>query len=90
MQGIEAFLKRYEALGQHEADENELNAGVDKLSVFGHFGTIVQLSRKMGQTYEYVSQMPADEVYMTLLYDMEVNEYEKRYSDIMKKVSQVK
>lgn len=65
-------------------------AGVDRLNTFGHFATIVSLSRKMGQTYEYVSKMPADEVYMTLLYDMEVSNYEKRYSEIQRKLAQTK
>lgn len=56
--------------------------------MFGHFGTIVTLARKMGQTYKYISKLPADEVYMTLLYDMEVSEYQKRYAEIMRVVSQ--
>lgn len=41
----------------------------------------------MGQTYQYISELPADEVYMTLLYDMEMNEYSKRYAEIMKAVN---
>lgn len=41
----------------------------------------------MGQTYQYISELPADEVYFTLLYDMEVHEYEKRYAEIMKIVN---
>lgn len=60
------------------------------LGAFGHFGTIVTLARKMGQDYEYIANMPADEVYMTLLYDMEVNAFQKRYSEIMRVVSQPK
>lgn len=85
---MSAFYERYKRLGEYEHDENELNAGVDKLSVFGHFATIVSLARKMGQTYDYISKLPADEVYMTLLYDMEVSEYEKRLQEIHKKVNQ--
>ncbi len=81
-------MARYKALGEYEQDENELVAGVDKLSAFGHFGTIVSLARKMGQSYKHISEMPADEVYMTLLYDMEVHAYEKRYSEVMKAASQ--
>lgn len=67
-----------------------MNAGVEKLQVFGHFATIVNLARKMGQPYNYIATLPADEVYMTLLFDKEVNEYEKRYSEIMKAVNTAK
>lgn len=54
--------------------------------MFGHFATIVTLSRKSGQPYRYVSELPADEVYMTLLYDMEVAEYERRLREVVGKV----
>lgn len=83
-EGIEKFLKRYEQLGEYEPDENEIIAGVEQLGVFGHFSTIVSLSRKMGQTYKYIATRPADEIYMTLLYDMEVHAYEKRLADIQR------
>lgn len=62
-------------------------AGIDELQVFGHFATYVALSRKQGQPYEYFAYKAADEVYMTLLYDMKVSEYEKRYQEIMKAVN---
>lgn len=83
-------MARYEQLGEYEADENEAVAGVDRLQAFGHFATIVSLARKMGQTYQYISEMPADEVYMTLLLDMEVSQYEKRLSEIHRKTAQAK
>lgn len=41
----------------------------------------------MGQPYKFIAEMPADEVYMTLLYDMEVHAYEKRLADISRTVS---
>lgn len=41
----------------------------------------------MGQSYEFIATMPADEVYMTLLYDFEVSQYEKRLVEINKAVA---
>lgn len=60
------------------------------MQTFGHFATIINLARKQGQTYQYISELPADEVYYTLLYDMEVSNYEKRYSEIQRKLAQIK
>ena len=59
-------------------------AGNEIFQSFGSFPTVVNLSRQMGQTYDFIVNMTADEVYMTLLYDFEVSQYEKRLYEIKK------
>lgn len=57
-------------------------AGVDIFANFGFFTTVVALARKMSKSYDEILQMEADTVYMTLLLDMEIAEYEKRLHEI--------
>ena len=59
-------------------------AGVQIFDAFGFFPTLVSLSRKMGISYEQVLQMEADVIYMTLLFDYETAQYEKRLYEIRK------
>lgn len=59
-------------------------AGVDIFDNFGFFPTVVALARKMGKGYDEILMMEADTVYMTLLLDLEISEYEKRLHEVKK------
>lgn len=59
-------------------------AGVDVFNSFGFFPTVVSMSRKMGKGYDEVLHMEADVIYMTLLFDFESSEYEKRLFELKK------
>lgn len=79
---INKFLTEFKRLGEYEPSLEEIEAGVDELSKFGFFSTAIQLARKYGQTHDEVLNMPAREVYTTLLYDFEQSEVEKRLNQI--------
>lgn len=74
---INEFFKRYERLGDYEQDEDEFQANSDRFKRFGFFASCVEISRKMGQSYETTLQMSATDIYQTLLYDFERSDYEK-------------
>lgn len=59
-------------------------AGVEIFNNFGFFPTMVSLARKQGMKYNEVLEMSADTVYMTLLFDFETSQYEKRLMEIKK------
>lgn len=74
---MEKFLQRFKRLNDYEPSPEELEAGVDNLSKFGFFATVVQFARKYGKTHDEILAMPAEEVYTTLLFDFEQNEIER-------------
>jgi hypothetical protein len=74
---INRFFEDYKRLGEYEEDADEFQAGVSRFERFGFFASCVELSRKMGKTYNEVLQMPAREIYQTFLYDFERADYEK-------------
>lgn len=79
---ISKFMLEFKRLNEYEPTIEELEAGVEELSKFGFFGTSVQLARKYGQTHDQVLNMPAREVYTTLLYDFEQSEVERKLNQI--------
>ena len=79
---ISKFMLEFKRLNEYEPTIEELEAGVEELSKFGFFGTAVQFARKYGQTHDEILNMPAREVYTTLLYDFEQSEVEKRINKI--------
>lgn len=79
---ISKFVHEFKRLGEYEPSVEELEAGVEELNKFGFFATAVQLARKYGKTHDDILNMPAREVYNTLLYDFEQSEVEKRINKI--------
>lgn len=75
-------------MNEYEPSDEEVIAGSEIFQSFGSFPTVVNLARQMGQTYDFVVNMTADEVYMTLLYDFEVSQYEKRLYELKKAVKE--
>lgn len=74
---INKFFEDYKRLGEYEEDEHEFMANVKRFERFGFFCSCVELSRKMGKTYNEVLNMQAREIYQTFLYDFERSDYEK-------------
>ena len=79
---ISKFMLEFKRLNEYEPTIDELEAGVEDLAKFGFFGTSVQLARKYGQTHDEILNMPAREVYTTLLYDFEQSEVERKLNQI--------
>ena len=79
---ISKFMLEFKRLNEYEPTIEELEAGVEELSKFGFFGTAVQFARKYGQTHDEIVNMPAREVYTTLLYDFEQSEVERKLNQI--------
>jgi len=79
---ISKFMLEFKRLNEYEPTIEELEAGVEELSKFGFFGTAVQFARKYGQTHDEILNMPAREVYTTLLYDFEQSEVERKLNQI--------
>ena len=79
---ISKFMLEFKRLNEYEPTIDELEAGVEELSKFGFFGTAVQFARKYGQTHDEILNMPAREVYTTLLYDFEQSEVERKLNQI--------
>ena len=79
---ISKFMLEFKRLNEYEPTIEELEAGVEDLAKFGFFGTAVQFARKYGQTHDQVLNMPAREVYTTLLYDFEQSEVERKLNQI--------
>lgn len=79
---ISKFMLEFKRLNEYEPTLDELEAGVEDLAKFGFFGTAVQFARKYGQTHDEILNMPAREVYTTLLYDFEQSEVERKLNQI--------
>ena len=79
---ISKFMLEFKRLNEYEPTIEELEAGVEDLAKFGFFGTAVQFARKYGQTHDEILNMPAREVYTTLLYDFEQSEVERKLNQI--------
>lgn len=77
LSNINEFFEKYKRLSEYEETAEEFQAGVNRFEKFGFFSQCVELSRKMGKTYDEVLQMSATQVYQTFLYDFEKSEYEK-------------
>lgn len=74
---INKFFEKYKRLSEHEEDADEFQANVKRFEQFGFFAQCVELSRKMGVSYDQVLKMSAGQVYQTFLYDFEKADYEK-------------
>ena len=79
---ISKFMLEFKRLNEYEPTIEELEAGVEELSKFGFFGTAVQFARKYGQTHDEILNMPAREVYTTLLNDFEQSGVERKLNQI--------
>lgn len=79
-----SFFETFAGLNDYEPEEAEIMAGVNQLSRFGFYPTMMALARKMSMKYDEVLNMSAREVYMTLLVDKETADYEKRLYDYRK------
>lgn len=75
---INSFFDKYKRLSEHEETAEEFQAGIKRFEQFGFMAQAIELSRKMGKTYDEVLMLSAQQVYQTFLYDFEKAEYEQK------------
>lgn len=83
LKSLNAFFDRFKRLNQHQYTDEELEADVEVLEGFKHYGIVFSYGKSRGMTNDEVLTLPAIEIYTELLYDFEKSEYEKRYTDII-------
>jgi len=82
---IAVFLEGYEDMLHAEPDQEEANAGVENLSVFGSWGTAFVLAGKDPIKVKEVLELPAIEVYTALYYSWKESNYQKALIESRKK-----
>ena len=80
---LNGFVNKFKKLNLHEYTDEELEADVEVLEGFKHYGIVFTYGKNRGMTNDQVLNLPAIEVYTELLYDYERAEYEKRYNQVM-------
>ena len=76
------FFERFKRLNDYTPTDDEIEAGLSRLTNLSAFGTPLSLARKTNMTPEQILMRPAEECYMILLYDFESAEYEKKLRKI--------
>lgn len=79
---ITKFFDRYKRLNDYTPDEDDREAGIERLNNLSSFGTPLTVARRTNMTPEQILMRPADEVYMILLYDFEQYVFEKNRAKI--------
>jgi len=74
---IAVFLEGFDDMIHAEPDEEEANAGISDLSMFGAWGTAFVLAGKDPIKVKAVLQLPAIEVYTALYYSWKESKYQK-------------
>lgn len=82
LKSISAFLERFKRLSEFKYEDDELEAGVEALEGFGHWPTVFKIGKERGMTNDQVLNMTAIEVYMQMLHEFEVSEYQKSYNEL--------
>jgi len=75
---LSKFWERFKRLNDYKPSDDEVEAGLNRLSNLSAFGTPLSLARRTNMTIEQVMKRPAEEIYMILLYDFEESEYQRR------------
>lgn len=76
------FFEKFKRLNDYEADEDEKEAGIERLNKLSTFGTPLSVARRTNMTLEQCMKRPAEEIYNILIYDFEQSEFEKRLRKI--------
>lgn len=79
---LSKFFEKYKRLNDYIPDENEVEAGIQRINNLSSFGTPLSVARRSNMTVEECLQRPSDEIYMILVYDFEQAEYQKRLNQI--------
>lgn len=78
-----AFLQKYEILWGHEPTDEQKEAGIDSLSMFGSMATVYELAQGDLLKFQDILDQPAEEVYTLLLYKHARSQYEENYRQLM-------
>lgn len=78
-------MDKYKRLGDYEPTAEEFEAGIERLSSFGSWGTATAYARRSNMKTKDVFELSAGEVYTTLLLDFEESELQKRLHEIHKR-----
>lgn len=70
-----SFFKRFERLKDYQPEPDEIEAGVNRFDIYKTFNTVKYLAREMGKTYDDILNLTAEEIYMTLIHDMDTALY---------------
>ena len=86
LEGIVNFLKKFEELQNGEKPtEDEIEAGIETLQSFGTFATLYNLAKGDPRRYSELQELPAYDIYMTMLYEHAQEGYRKNLQDINKR-----
>lgn len=72
---LEVFFERFKEMNAHEYTPDELEAGVETLTVFGYWPIVFRIAKERSMTNDQVLDMTANEVYMQLLFEYRANLY---------------
>lgn len=81
------FFDRFKELNEHEHDDIEELAGVETITVFGHFPSVVKIGRERGMSNSEVLALSAEEIYMEMLLDFRQRKFQKKYHDLSEKLT---
>lgn len=79
------FFERYKKLGENEITEEEINAGIENFDKFGFFNVVYSLANGDVTKFDNILLLPAETIYMTLIYEKEKRKYEKELAAIYKR-----
>lgn len=81
---LNSFFERFKEMNNHEYSDEEIEAGVEDLDVFGYFPMVVAYGKNRGLTNDQVLALPAIEIYTELLLDYRRANYQKNLQQIQK------
>lgn len=79
---IASFLEKYEDMIHAKPEKNEVEAGVEELGAFGHWGTAYVLAGRDILKINEILERPAIEVYTALHYSFKEHKYNKKKFDL--------
>lgn len=82
---IQRIVDIENAVLSHETLEDEAQAGIDQLSVFGVYGQLRQIAITFHQSIEWARKMKYEDAFVELVYQKRSNEYERELNEIRSK-----
>ncbi len=79
---VTVFLSAYEDMFAYEPEQEEINAGIEELSVFSSLATLYNLAGQDLLKIDQIGNSPAVIVYSILMYEFKKSQYQKRLNEI--------
>lgn len=80
---ISVFLSSYQDMAEDVPDAKKVQAGLDELTAFGHFGTVYSLAGHDILKVQQIYEMQALHVYTALHYSWREDKFKERYFKIL-------